>query len=282
MLMSLCCHRGNLKFTRPASRQPKCRESGDFWQNSTSSVPPVRRLTLSFVTALLAIAGVLEVVPVTTASAVSHTRAQLLLSDALNAAQAKGSMHFVDKTTVNNTTTTLEGAISAPTAGETLSGGSAPLEVELIGGVMYVTGNASALEQSLQITAAQAQPYAGKWLIVHSSDAPFQLLASDLTVAATIDVFTPAQSGLKIGKTQKIGKTKAIPLVGRPSTLPQGTSGSVALFVSPKAPHVPLGGSLIIANHSGRLSEIAVFNDWGDKVNLTPPSGGVNFSNVLS
>ena len=154
-------------------------------------------------------------------------------------------MHFVDKTTVNGTTQTLEGAISAPTAGETLTS-SAPLQVELISGSIYVVGNAEALEQSLQITASQAQPYAGKWIVVQTTDAPFQLLAQDLTLGSTIDEFTPAQKGLKIGKMPAVGQTKSVPITGISSNLPKGTTSSVALFVSPKAPHIPLGGSLIV------------------------------------
>ncbi len=218
--------------------------------------------------------------PFDAASASTHSPASQLLSNALNAAQESGSMHFVDKTTVNGTTQTLEGAISAPTAGETLTS-SAPLQVELISGSIYVVGNAEALEQSLQITASQAQPYAGKWIVVQTTDAPFQLLAQDLTLGSTIDEFTPAQKGLKIGKMQRIGQTKAIPITGISSNLPKGTTSSVALFVSPKAPHIPLGGSLIVANKTGRLSEVAVFNDWGAKVDLTAPSGAIPFSTVL-
>jgi hypothetical protein len=228
-------------------------------------------VTLSLVGAALPYGG---------ASATQHSRASQLLSDALNAVQEAGSMHFVDKTTVNGTTQTLEGAVSAPTAGETLTS-SAPLQVELVGGLIYVTGDTSALEQALQITSAQAQPYADKWIVVQSSDAPFQLLAQDLTIASTIDEFTPGQKGLKIGKMQQIGRTRAIPITGISSNLPKGTSSSVALFVSPKAPHIPLGGSLIVANKTGRLSEVAVFNDWGVKVNLTAPTGAVPFSTVL-
>ena len=209
------------------------------------------------------------------ASASKHSPASQLLSTALNAVQVSGSMHFVDKTTVNGTTQTLEGAIRAPTAGETLTS-SAPLQVELISGSIYVVGNAEALEQSLQITASQAQPYAGKWIVVQTTDAPFQLLAQDLTLGSTIDEFTPAQKGLKIGKmradraNQERFRSRA-----SQSNLPKGTTSSVALFVSPKAPHIPLGGSLIVGNKTGRLSEVAVFNDWGAKVDLTAPSGAI-------
>jgi hypothetical protein len=229
--------------------------------------------------ALTALLG--ATVPSGGATATGPTRAQILLSDALNAANDAGSMHFVDKTTANGNSQTLEGAISAPTASETLTSNS-PLEIELIGGVIYVIGSEEALVQSLQISVAQAKPYAGKWIVVQQSDAPFQLLASTLTLGSTIDVFTPGQTGLKIGKTQEVGHIKAIPLVGISANLPKNTGSSVALFVSPKAPHLPLGGSLIVANKTGRLNEVAVFNDWGAKVDLPAPTGAVPFSTVLS
>jgi hypothetical protein len=218
--------------------------------------------------------------PSGSASAAQHSPASQLLSDSLNAIDQAGSMHFVDKTTVNGTSETLEGAISAPTAGETLTS-TAPLQVELIGGSIYVIGNAQALEQSLEITATQAQPYVNKWILVETSDAPFQLLAQNLTIGSTINVFTPGQKGLKIGKMQKLGGMKALPITGIAINAPKGTSSSATLFVSPKAPHLPLGGSLVLVNKSGKLSEVAVFNDWGSKVNLTAPTGAIPFSTIL-
>ena len=244
------------------------------------SLLPVRHLPAVLCGAAMTTLSIVgAALPFDAASASTHSPASQLLSNALNAAQESGSMHFVDKTTVNGTTQTLEGAISAPTAGETLTS-SAPLQVELISGSIYVVGNAERWS-SLADHRVQAQPYAGKWIVVQTTDAPFQLLAQDLTLGSTIDEFTPAQKGLKIGKMQRIGQTKAIPITGISSNLPKGTTSSVALFVSPKAPHIPLGGSLIVANKTGRLSEVAVFNDWGAKVDLTAPSGAIPFSTVL-
>ena len=180
------------------------------------------------------------VLPSGTASATEDSSASQLLSDALRAANQSGSMHFVDKTTVNGTTQTLEGVISAPTAGETLTS-SAPLQVDLIGGLIYVTGNEEALEQALAITAAQAQPYASKWIVVHSTDAPFQLLAQDLTISSTINVFTPTQKGRPEDRqvAEDREDTRALPITGISGNLRKGTSGSATIFVSPKAPHLP-------------------------------------------
>ena len=222
---------------------------------------------------------VLTIPTVTAASASQPSPGAQLLSDALNAAQASGSMQFVVKTTENKVTQTLDGVVSAPTAGETLQGNE-PLQIDLIGGSIYVIGSASALESALQITSAQASPYAGKWIEVQPSDAPFQLLAQDLTLGATLNQFAP-QNDIKMAKTQTVGHQKVIPVVGRPSNLPKGTSGSAALLVSAKAPHLPVGGSLILVNKTGRLSEIAVFKAWGAKVQLPTPTGATAFNTIL-
>jgi hypothetical protein len=240
------------------------------------------RRSLQCFPVLLFLLGAVVAAPPSSATTVPHTPAQQLLSDALNAAQDAGSMHFVDKTTVDKKVQTLEGYISAPIAGEALTGSVAPLQVELIDGSIYVIGSAQGIQQALQITASQAAPFAQKWIVVSSSDPPFKSLTQDLTMASTIDSFTPGQAGLRLGREQRIGPDKVIPLVGRPHDLPPGTSGSTALFVSPKAPHLPLGGSLVLASKAGRLREIAVFNDWGAKVSLTAPTSGTPFSTVLA
>jgi hypothetical protein len=236
---------------------------------------------MTIVASLCVLIGLDAAFSVPPAGAASKQSATKLLAQSLSAAGSAGSMHFVDNTSVNKQKQTLEGVVSAPTAGETISGNGAPLEVELIAGQIYVEGSATALTSALAISSTQATAGANKWIVVKQSDAPFQLLANDLTLSSTLSQFTPQTKGLRIGKTQKLGKVRAIPLVGTPSSLPGGTSGSVALLVSTKAPHLPIGGTLILVNKTGRLTEVVVFTSWGAKVNLTPPTGGIPFSSLL-
>jgi hypothetical protein len=155
------------------------------------------------------------------------------------------------------------------------------LEVELISGVIYVNGSVSALESALQITAAQAAPAASKWITVMPTDAPFQLLAQTLTMSSTLSEFTPT-AHLRLGREQTVGHVKAIPIMGTPATTQKGTSGSCALLVSTKGSHLPVGGTLILANKTGRLTEVAVFTSWGARVSLATPTGGVAFSSLLT
>jgi hypothetical protein len=243
------------------------------------------RSSLQFISAflclLVGLLGGLIALSSSATAAPPQSSAQQLLSHALSAAQKAGSMHFVDKTTVSKTSQTLEGVVSASTAGETLNG-STPLQVDLIGGSIYVMGSAGAIQQALQITASQAASYAQKWIVVSTNDVPFRILAQDLTMRAAINGFMPVRAGASLGKERKLGQYHVIPVVGRPSKLPSGTSGSVALFVSAKAPHVPLGGTLVLANKKARLSEVAIFNDWGTKVSLTAPTAVTAYTTLVA
>jgi hypothetical protein len=239
----------------------------------------VQRQLWSLSAATLAL-GVTLLAPVAQAGAASQSPDQLL-NAALNAANQSGSVRFTDKTTVGKHEQLVQGALSAPTAGETLSGNSAPLQVQLIGGNIYVTGNAIALESALEITATQATPAAGKWILVKTTDAPFQDLAGTLTMASTLDEFTPT-SKLHAGKVRTVAGVKVIPITGTPGSLAKGTAGNASLLVRANAPHLPVGGTLVLASKSSSLHEVAVFTNWGATVQLTPPPSPLSFSTVLS
>ena len=207
-----------------------------------------------------------------------------LLSDALTASGEAQSVHFVDKATAGKVTQKVSGSISAPTAGEYLSGAE-PLEVELVNGVVYVSGSVPALESALQLTASQANAAAGKWVVVHQGDSPFQSITQQLTVSGEVDNFLPSRQTVQMGKRTKVHGVAVYPLYGRPATpLPKGSSGSVALFVPVKAPYRPVGATLVIASSSTktRLHEEVAFTDWNKSVNLAPPaSNTIPFSTVV-
>jgi hypothetical protein len=207
-----------------------------------------------------------------------------LLTDALTASGQAQSVRFVDKATAGSVTQKLSGSLSAPTAGEYLAGAE-PLEVELINGVVYVSGSRPALESALQLSAKQANAAAGKWVVVHQGDSPFQSITQQLTVSGEVANFLPSRQTVKIGKRTKVHGVAVYPLYGRPSAqLPKGSSGSVALFVPVKAPYRPVGATLVIASSSTktRLHEEVAFTGWNKPVNIAPPaSNTVEFSTVI-
>ncbi len=241
-------------------------------------IPPVRRLLPLGCGLLLTLLG-----PVSGwAGASSSPNAGQLLSEALSAAGTAQSVHFVDKTTAGKVTQVLLGSLSAPTAGEWLSG-TEPLEVELIKGLVYVSGSATALESALQLSASQAGAAANKWVVVQSGDEPFQSLTQTLTVSGAIANFVPNRSTAQLGKRTKVHGIAVYPIYGRPvQALPKGSSASVALFVPVKAPHRPVGATVVIGSSSNttRLHEVVAFTAWNRSVNLTAPTNTVAYSTV--
>jgi hypothetical protein len=207
-----------------------------------------------------------------------------LLSDTLNASGQAQSVRFVDKATAGTVTQTLSGSLSAPTAGEYLSGAE-PLEVELVNGVIYVSGSRPALESALQLSQKQANAAAGKWVVVHPGDSPFQSITPQLTVSGEVANFLPSRQTVKLGKRTKVHGIAVYPLYGRPAaTLPRGSSGSVALFVPVNAPYRPVGATLVIASSSTktRLHEEVAFTGWNKSVNITPPAKNtIDYSKVV-
>jgi hypothetical protein len=214
----------------------------------------------------------------------SPPSASQLLTDALDASGQAQSVHFVDKTTAGKVTRELWGSLSAPTAGEYLSGAE-PLEVELINGVVYVSGSEAALESALQISASQANAATGKWVVVQQGDSPFQVITQQLTVSGVVANFLPSRQSVQVGKRTKVHGVAVYPLYGRPvAALPKGSSASVALFVPVKAPYRPVGATLVIGSASTktRLHEEVVFTNWNKSVSLSPPaSNTVAFSTLI-
>lgn len=238
--------------------------------------------------ALHALMGLLIVVTsmaisATSASARSSLTATAheLLNEALDASQSAGSLSFVAKTTSGKATEVVQGVVSAPAASETVTGLGTPFEVELIGRDVYVRGSLTVLEHALSLTARQADGLVGKWVSVTSNDSAFTSLVSSLTITSVLNSFI-ASSDLKREKERKLGREKVIPLVGQATTKEDdGAKGSAALFVSAKKPHLPVGGSVVVAKGRHETREVAVFKDWGVTVKLTPPSGATTVVTVL-
>jgi hypothetical protein len=236
----------------------------------------LRVLVVLLVTASSVIASAVD------ASARSLTpTAHELLAAALQASQAAGSLNFVAKTTSGKTTEVVQGAVSAPTASETVTGLGTPFEVELIGHEVYVRGDQAVLEHSLQLTATEAAGLVGKWVSVQSTDSAFTSLVSSLTITSVLNSFI-ASHNLRKEKKTKVGGRSVIPLVGQATTgASHGAKGSAALLISAKKPHLPVGGSVVVAKGRHETREIAVFKDWGVTVKLMPPTDATTVVSVL-
>jgi hypothetical protein len=228
-------------------------------------------------------AGVIAVVVPPAVTGASSLSATTLLNRSLDAAAGAGSVEFVDRSTSGKVTQQLSGAISAPAASETITGNGMPFAVELIDGVVYVQGSANVLETALKLSPTQANPVSGKWISVTSTDSAFSNLTGELTITQSLNEFTPTGPHVHIESTKRINGHTVIPIVGTPkSTVSRGAKGSVALLVSSRSPHLPVGGSLVLAKGKNRLNEVAVFKNWGATVSLIAPTGAVPITSIVN
>ncbi len=217
------------------------------------------------------------------ATSINGTSAVQLLKQGEAAADAAGSMHFVDQSRQGHTVQSVVGAVSAPTAEETLTGGSAPLQVALISGVIYIRGSASVLQSALGLSSSVASANAGKWISIAPGDAPFSSLSQSLTVRQELNQYTPSTKKPVTVRSVTLHGHPAYELSGAPSaSLTSGATGQSALFVSTQGDHLPLGGALDLKKGTQSLSEVAVFSNWGTPIKLTAPSGAVAYSSIAS
>ncbi len=235
---------------------------------------------------LSALAVSVPVALLTSASVATATppSAIKLLSQSVEAANSKGSLTFSDTTRSGKNVEVLTGAVSAPTAAESLTEtGHGPLNVLLIGDTIYVRGDSDVLHGTLGLPLAASTANSEKWISVQSGDSAFSQLVAPLNMSTELNNYVPA-GHLKKGRITTVDGHKVIPLTGAASaSAAQGGAGAVALFVSTNAPYLPVGGTLVVVRRgSPGLSEVAAFSAWGSKVVANAPTGAIPFSSLVS
>ncbi len=199
------------------------------------------------------------------------------LARSTQAATQSGSVHFVQVVTQGSDTTTLKGELSAPTADETATLGSARLEVRLVGGVIYVVGNqANLLENALGLSSASATTAVGHWVSVQPSDAPFSALSQALDLSTELNSFVPGKPGLAEQPPVTVHGQRAVRVTGTPSTdVRNGAKGSSTFLVNQRAPHLPVGATMVLTQGKVKQTRLVAFSEWGKAVVVSVPAGAV-------
>jgi hypothetical protein len=199
------------------------------------------------------------------------------LARSTQAATSAGSVHFVQVVTQGSNVTTLKGDLSAPSADETASLGSARLEVRLVDGVIYVLGNqANLLQNALGLSSASATAAAGHWVSVQPSDTPFSALSNALDLSAELESFVPGKPGLVEQSPVKVHGMHAVRVTGTPSAdVRNGAKGTSTFLVNERAPHLPVGATMVLTQGTVKQTRLVAFSDWGKAVVLSAPPGAV-------
>jgi hypothetical protein len=195
------------------------------------------------------------------------------------AAEAKeGSFHFVDQTGTGSQGQTLVGDTSFSAGQQQVRGPNGVLEVRLVGKTIFVNASELVLQDALKMSSGLATKFAGKWLSLQPTDAPYQTVAEALLPASEIGPYTPA-SDLKLGSVTTLRHQNVLPVSGTaPSS--SGASATATLYISTTAPYVPVGGSLVATGSDKSESEEVAFTAFGESVKPVAPTGAISYAAI--
>jgi hypothetical protein len=214
---------------------------------------------------------------------------QQVVSIALAAGMAKGSVHFVvsgefgannsNGTAIHDQTKTEGREVDSGTGA---FGNGTVLDIR---GVAYIKGDAGFLYGPF--TTTQASTYAGKWIALHNSDQGYSDFAEGQTILQGLQDHLPVAPYSRPVFTTLGGK-KVVKIVG--AAVASDGPGTTTAYVSAIPPYLPVksvidGAAGIPNGGSSTVSPVHLsitFSKWGEKVSLSPPSNPTSASSILS
>jgi len=200
------------------------------------------------------------------------------------AALAKKSMHWVEDVKMGSGTTLQFVSDSGMTQGkQIITGTSGKGTVLLVSTQMaYAKGDATFLEQNLQVPQGEATQYAGRWIAVPSSSSSFAGLALGLTLSPLLPREAPS-APLRLTKPTTIDGKSVVGVTGGFDTSEgeQGWAGTQVLYISTVAPHVPIAWTQHGTMAGGAaISDSSHTSDYGESVVVTAPANFIPISSI--
>jgi hypothetical protein len=215
-----------------------------------------------------------------TASPLGGQSPKRVLSNSLAAAQTSGSVHFRLLGQRQGKTETIVGDASASDGREIITVGALKIQAEVVGGQAFIEGNVGGLEGQIGLSAADAATYAGKWISIASTDAPYSSLTKAVTIASTLTQIKPNGHLALTPSTTRAGHSVIGVTGGLPGPAVKGTTGSATLYISTRHPTVPIVFSAEQTTAGVKETDVGTFSRWGKPVQIAVPTGAVAFSSL--
>jgi len=203
-----------------------------------------------------------------------------LLASAITAAKKSGTVHFKLLGTASGKTETIIGDASATDGREIITIGNVNVQAEVVAGAAFVEGNAGGLETQMGLPATEAKTYAGKWISIASTDAPYASITQAVTLAATLAQLQPTGHLTLTAVTTRAAHSVIGVKGGLPGSAIKGTTGSAVLYVSTTDPKVPIVFEAEQTSGGTKMSDVGTFSDWGKPLHLSAPTSSVALSSL--
>jgi len=209
--------------------------------------------------------------------ALAGKSAGTVLRLALRDARAAGSMHFSIQT---------KGGVQQDAIGEISSqGGEAVMtssngvtRILVMGKTGYIESDAMDLQAGMGLSVTAAAANANKWITLTSAAAAFPQLANSVSFTSTLDEFTPGGK-LSLAVSTIAGHTVGL-IEGTGTATQAVTSYEVEMAVTTTSPVLPLAGGVRISANGKTVTQAAIFDQWGKRVTVKPPTGAVPLADI--
>jgi hypothetical protein len=209
--------------------------------------------------------------PVTPSSVLQSSRSAI-------AGESGAHVVFVAHSETTSTTEKIVADVSGSGGGETVSEGSAVVDIRVTPSFAYVSGNSSGLTKLFGLSTAGAKKIGKEWVSLKASSSQYRTLKSDVTLKTVTALLPKAK-----GTTMKTAKVRGVEVYVLKWTVP--AAGSVptlsnTLTISASGSPLPLTET---STASGGTSISTDLSKWGEKVLVqSPPAGDVVASSKIS
>ena len=238
-----------------------------------------RRLSAG-VLAACSLAGAVMVAPAVAGAAarVSTADPGALYRDALGTTRS-WSVHYASSAAQSGSTLVITGDAGPASGTQTVRLGSGSISILVIGGISYVKGNATGLEQLVGFSASEAAPVAGQWIDFPTDSSTFSSVVVGVR-SADVTKELALKGPLIRGRSRTISGV-AVDAVEGTQTLGKKTV-HVVLYVRATGAHVPVEEDTVDARGRPTTAEHVVYSGWGEAVRPLAPQATVTLGPVSS
>ena len=223
----------------------------------------------------LALAVLCDTPPVAASTGSTTPDASTLYREAL-ATTKSWSVHYVSSSTVSQVSL-LETGDSGPASGTqsvaTSKGGVTDMiNIDVIGGLTYVKGNAGGFQALVGMDAATAQQVAGRWIEFSTTNATFAQVVAGVRshdVANELELKGP----LSIGHATTLGGVAVDAIEGSQTYAKK--KERVVLYVRAHGSHVPVEEDAVNAQGKPNGTLHVAYSHWGETVRPLAPLGAL-------
>jgi len=219
--------------------------------------------------------------PVTSASAASPAAfstesGRQIMSTAMSAARTLASCTTSTATKISGQGYSKITNSAMTTGQQTLVIGAAWTVVRLIGGVVYIKENSTAMEEQFGISDPKA---VNRWISIPRSNSYFANFNTYILLPSMLSEVTPGGT-LKTTKTTTVNHQLVVGVTGSPNIHLGLASGTETVYVALAAPHVPVEMVASDVVQGQRQTFVITFTNWGKDFHITKPSPSVPISST--